>query len=188
MQKTQREDLSLEQSERRAHLMECVQQGDPAAYRVLLDDITMDLRSFLGRRVRDRQDLEDLVQDVLLALHRARHTYDPSRRFEAWMFAIARHVMIDGFRRRGVRARWEQPTDRGATFEAVSDGSVGEIALADVLSTLPTPQREALEMVTLDGMSLEDAASRAGIRQGALRVRIHRGYRALRARLLGKDG
>jgi RNA polymerase sigma-70 factor (ECF subfamily) len=167
--------------------MERVQAGDQAAYRALLDDITGELRAFLARRTRDRSEVEDQLQEVLLAFHRARHTYDPSRRFESWLYAIARHVTIDAFRRSDVRARWEKPADSTTDLDPASGDDGREIALDAALAALPAVQREALEMVKLDGMKIEDAAARAGVTQGALRVRIHRGYVALRRRLLGTE-
>jgi RNA polymerase sigma-70 factor (ECF subfamily) len=167
--------------------MERVQAGDQAAYGALLDDITGELRAFLARRTHGRSDVEDQLQEVLLALHRARHTYDQSRRFESWLYAIARHVTIDALRRSDVRARREQPADSTTDLDPASGDDGREIALDAALAALPAVQREALEMVKLDGMKIEDAAARAGVTQGALRVRIHRGYVALRRRLLGTE-
>jgi RNA polymerase sigma factor (sigma-70 family) len=166
--------------------MERVQAGDQAAYRTLLGEITTELRAFLARRIRDRSEVEDRLQDVLLALHRARHTYDPSRRFDSWLYAIARHVTIDALRRAGARARWEQPLEPDDLDRATGKDE-GEVALDAAFAALPASQREALEMVKLDGMKIEDAAARAGVTQGALRVRLHRGYVALRNRLLGRE-
>lgn len=67
------------------------QAGDGEAYRLLLDSVAADLRGFFRRRVRETQEVEDHVQETLLTLHRARHTYDPSRAFEPWLYAIARN-------------------------------------------------------------------------------------------------
>jgi RNA polymerase sigma-70 factor (ECF subfamily) len=166
--------------------MERVQAGDQTAYRTLLDEVTGELRAFLARQGRDHAETEDRLQDVLLALHRARHTYDPARRFDSWLYAIARHVGVDAFRRGAVRARRETPTAPDELDRARGAGS-GEIALDAALSTLPAAQREAVEMVKLHGLDVAEVAARTGVSEGALRVRIHRAYTALRERLLGKD-
>jgi DNA-directed RNA polymerase specialized sigma24 family protein len=87
----------------RAQWMERAQQGDRVAYGALLTDVTPPILRFLSRRIADQHEREDVYQDTLMALHCARHTYDPSRPFEPWLFAIARHVLVDHFRRRGVQ-------------------------------------------------------------------------------------
>jgi RNA polymerase sigma-70 factor (ECF subfamily) len=167
--------------------MERVQAGDQDAYRALLEDVSAELRRFLRRRLPDPHDVEDAVQDVLLTMHRARHTYDPTRPFEPWLLAIARHAAVDAFRRAHRRGRVERLADDAAEIEQSSDDGAGELSLSAALEGLPEAQRAALEMVKLDGLSIEEAAARSGVSPGALRVRIHRGYRALRARLLGED-
>ncbi len=167
--------------------MERVQAGDQEAYRLLLHDVTPELRAYARRHVRDGQDAEDLLQDVLLTLHRARHTYDPGRPFEPWLYAIARNAAVDSFRRERLRRRVERPGDDPTAAETAAGDAGSEISAEVVLAELPRAQREALEMVKLAGMSIEEAAARAGVSQGALRVRIHRGYRTLRALLLGAD-
>jgi RNA polymerase sigma-70 factor (ECF subfamily) len=88
-----------------------VQSGDQDAYRVLLDDVAQVLRGFLRRRVADSNEVDDVLQDVLMAMHRARHTFDPMRPVEPWLFAIARTVTIDHARRRASRGRWELLVD-----------------------------------------------------------------------------
>lgn len=168
--------------------MERVQSGDGEAYRLLLEDVTAELRGYFRRRVRDPHEVEDLVQETLLLVHRARHTYDPTRPFEPWLYAIARNAAVSAFRRDRQRTRWELLATDERPIEAASEGDGREPALEGVLAQIPDAQREALEMVKLKGLSIEDAAARAGVSEGAMRVRIHRGYRALRALLLGKDG
>jgi RNA polymerase sigma-70 factor (ECF subfamily) len=164
--------------------MERAQSGDREAYRMLLESVLPDLRGFLRRRVRDADEVEDLLQDVLLTLHRARHTYDPARAFEPWLFAIARHAAVDRFRASRARRRFELPVADAAELGATSEDR-GEVSLETAFASLPDAQREALEMVKIEGLTMEEAAKRAGISSGALRVRIHRGYRALRKRLSG---
>lgn len=173
--------------DRRAHWMERVQAGDQEAYRLLLRDVTPELRAYARRHVREGQDAEDLLQDVLLTLHRARHTYDPARRFEPWLYAIARNAAVDAFRRERLRRRVETPADEQAAADTAAGDAGHELSAEAVLAGLPQTQRQALEMVKLAGMSIEEAAARAGVSPGALRVRLHRGYRTLRARLLGGD-
>ena len=168
----------------RAWLMRRIQCGDREAYRELLDDVGPMLLRFIRRRVSDAAEVEDVYQDTLMALHRARHTYEPSRPLEPWLFAIARHAVIDHARRRCGRAAWEVLVD--ALPERPADvESAGIAHIAAVLGRLPSGQREAFTMLKLEGLTAEEAAARAGVRVGALKVRAHRAYRALRVELAG---
>lgn len=170
-------------SVQRSVLMERAQRGDREAYGALLMDITPALASFLRQRIVDPHEREDVVQDTLMALHRARHTYDPSRPFEPWLFSIARHVLVDHFRRRGVRAACEVLVD--VLPERGGDGDSEGPRLEEALDRLPPAQRAAFEMLKLEGLSVAAAAARAGTTPSALKVRAHRAYKALRILLGG---
>ncbi len=176
------EDLRA-RSVQRAQWMERAQRGDGEAYGALLADVASPLSRFLRRRIADPDELEDVHQDTLMALHRARHTYDPSRPFEPWLFAIARHVAVDHFRRRASQASREVLVEalpeRGANADPESP------RLEEALERLPPAQRQAFEMLQLEGISVAAAAARIGITTGALKVRAHRAYKALRALLGG---
>ncbi len=174
----------LKRSRLRAQLMERLQQGDPDACSALLDDIGPSLTYFLRRRVADPHELEDVYQEVFMAIFEARHTYEPGRPFEPWLFAIARNITVDYTRRRWSRSHWEElvaePPERSAdTWNTAAP------ELEAVLAKLPSDQRQAFSMLKLDGLSLEAAAARAGVSVGALKVRAHRAYKALK-RLIGE--
>jgi RNA polymerase sigma-70 factor (ECF subfamily) len=173
-----------EPTRRRATLMQRAQDGDGEAYRELLDDIGPELMRFLTRRMPDASAAEDAYQDTLLAVHRARHTFLPARPLEPWLYAIARNVVADHARRRRARARTEVAT--GALPEVASrPGDDVRPELERALADLPAAQREALEMLQLEGLSVDAAAERAGVTRGALKVRAHRAYKALKAILRG---
>lgn len=159
--------------------MELTQQGDGEACRALLDDLGPAIMNFLRKRVADPQELEDVYQETFLALYQARRTYDPSRPLEPWLFAIARNVAADHSRRHWARTRWQELTDAPDDYLAGGSADI-EPNLEQVLSRLPGAQREAFEMLKLKGLSIEEAAGRAGVSAGALKVRAHRAYRALR--------
>ena len=158
------------------------QAGDREAYRALLEEISPIVLGWLRRWLTDAEDLADVYQDTLVHLHRARHTYDPARAFEPWLYAIARNAAADHGRRRRRRRTWETAVDD--LPEIPMEEQAFEPALADALRALPRPQREAFTMLKLEGLSVGAAAERAGVSPGALKVRAHRAYKALRA-LLG---
>jgi RNA polymerase sigma-70 factor, ECF subfamily len=170
-------------SVQRTQWMESAQRGDREAYGALLTDVASPLLRFLRRWIADPHELEDVHQDTLMALHRARHTYDPSRPFEPWLFAIARHVAVDHLRRRASRTSREVLVE--ALPEPGTDTDPRSPRLEEALERLPPAQREAFEMLQLEGMSVAAAAARVGITTGALKVRAHRAYKALRTLLGG---
>jgi RNA polymerase sigma-70 factor (ECF subfamily) len=172
-----------EKSRQRARLMAAVQDGEREAYRELLDDIGPLLTRFLRRRIA-AEDVEDVYQETLVTMHRARQTYDPSRPLEPWLFAIARNVAIDHNRRRLARTSWEVLVEAPPGGVEAGAGDASE-RLEEVLARLPAAQREAFELLKVQGLPAEEGAKRVGTSPGALRVRAHRAYRTIRALLRG---
>lgn len=180
-------DRMVDEDRPLALLMRSAQDGDAAAYRRLLHEITPRLRRAIRRRRNFLQpcDIEDLVQEVLLSLHAVRATYDPNRPFLPWLFAIARNRMADDARRHARRAANETAAgDLAATFsvdETNMDDAYGDPeALKRAVDGLPRGQREAIRMLKLGEMSLKEAAAVSGTGVGALKVAVHRGMNALR--------
>jgi RNA polymerase sigma-70 factor (ECF subfamily) len=164
------------------------QAGDAPSYEKLLRELIPYLRRFVRRRLLDAAAAEDVVQNVLVSVHRARHTYRSERPFTPWLHTIARNAIIDHARWLARRSGRELGLDDdGVPEPAVEpqepnrDGLSPELESA--LASLSTKQREAVELIHLQGLSVAEAAQRAGVTQSALKVRAHRGYRALRARL-----
>lgn len=176
----------------RSILMARAQAGDQAAYRRLLEDITPYVRTIAARRLRDPQDVEDAVQDVLLTVHLIRHTYDPGRPFVPWLAAIANRRVIDQLRRvMRSSARQVALTPEHETFaasqtnieEATSDGEL----LRRAIGSLSAGQRQAVEMLKLKEMSLKDAAATSGMSIASLKVAMHRALKSLQ-KALTKEG
>jgi RNA polymerase sigma-70 factor (ECF subfamily) len=177
----------LKKGEDFAALMLAAQAGDQDAYRLLLEGLQPLLRSYVKRRLRDEEAIADVCQDVLLTMHRVRHTFEPGRAFEPWFYAIARSRFIDHLRRRRRRGDLEVPGDD--VPEAVAEAEVRDWdQCLEVLEALPESQREAFSMLKIEGLSVEEAAARAGVTAAALKVRAHRAYGALRRALLGSEG
>jgi RNA polymerase sigma-70 factor (ECF subfamily) len=170
--------------------MSAAQQGDSVAYESLLRELIPHLRAFVRRRLRDPAVVEDVVQNILLSVHKARHSWRSERPFGPWLHAIARNAVIDqaraGTRR---RAREVSLAAEGVPEPSVEAELPVEHALspelAGALAELPDAQRQAVQLIHIDGLSVAEAAEHAGVSPGALKVRAHRGYVALRARLGG---
>ena len=171
--------------------MAAAQDGDRAAYERLLRDTLPFLRSIAGRYHRTADRREDVVQDILLTLHRVRHTYDPARPFTHWLATLASRRSIDALRRSGrigkVEVFDEQAYETFSDPEANREMSVRDEApgLHSAIATLPEGQREALELLKLRELSLAEASQLTGKSVSALKVNVHRAIKALRAQLKG---
>ena len=171
--------------------MIAAQAGDGAAYEKLLLELLARARRQVGARVPDRAAREDIVQNALLSIHRARHTYRGERPFTPWFNAIVRNSISDWARARGRRMQRELPLDLDGFSDpvldtpAAADSEAISPDLERALEALPRAQRQAVELIHVEELSVAEAAERAGVSSGALKVRAHRGYRALRA-MLGK--
>jgi RNA polymerase sigma-70 factor, ECF subfamily len=162
--------------------------GDAAAHAELLGMMAKYLRGFLARKMgRNAADLEDLVQESLLAIHLKRDTYDTSQPFTAWAFTIARYKLIDWFRRN--RIRRTESLDEAA--ELFGSDDTEEVAvrrdLGKLVATLPEKQRTLLEDVKITGLSNAEAAAKAGMTVGAVKVSVHRSLQALMRRARNED-
>lgn len=158
------------------------QTGDELAYREALARIASRLRRYLGWRMQGWPDeLEDLVQETLLALHLQRGTWDPTLTVSAWVVAIARHKLVDLWRRRGRRDALHDPlesVDEGLLV-AVADEHDTRRDLAQLLRTLPEAQRLAIELTKIEGLSVAEASLRTGASESAIKVQVHRGLKRL---------
>jgi len=165
------------------------QGGDAAAYREFLQKLSAHLRAFLGKRLFGWPDeVEDLVQECLLAMHNQRHTYQSDQPLTAWVHAIARYKMIDLLRAKSAREALHDPLDDDlAVFaESAIEASDARRDLGGLLQTLPERQRLPIVHVKLEGLSVAETASLTGMSESAVKVGIHRGLKALAARLRSK--
>jgi RNA polymerase sigma-70 factor, ECF subfamily len=173
-------------------LMTHAQDGDQSAYRQLLYEISLYLRSVVARHHRNPADVEDTLQDILLTVHAIRHTYDPSRPFGPWLVAIAHRRIVDRLRRQGRESRRETPLEpEHETFAArdanLTDSAGDERALRAAIERLPEMQRQAITLLKLKEMSLKEAAAASGISITALKVATHRAVKSLRKILGGRN-
>ncbi len=150
------------------------------------------IEGYLRARFRDdcASDFhEDCVQESLIAIHRARHTYDPRRAFRPWLFTIVRHKAIDLLRRQRAQRRIG---DTGAeeVHPVVTAGPADpspRLDGANLLAGLEPKYRQALVLTKLDGYSLAEAAARAGVSVTAMKTRVHRALRAVRKSLRAEE-
>jgi RNA polymerase sigma-70 factor (ECF subfamily) len=173
-------------------LMIAALDGDAEAHRQLLSTLGARLRAYFKSRLkridRSATEAEDLVQEVLIAIHTRRHTYDRSQLLTPWVYAIARYKFIDYLRRR--RASMNDIAIESASevvmahddHEAINSG----LDLEKLLARISPKMRRAIQDVKLDGLSVREAARRSGMSESSVKVSVHRGLKAV-ARLIRKD-
>lgn len=160
--------------------------GNQAAYREFLQASAAHLRAFLRRRLsRWPDEVEDLVQESLLAIHNQRMTYDRNVPLTAWMHAIAKYKLIDWLRRHARHDGLNDPLDDDDELFSSADmeSSHAKRDLEKLLNLLPSQQRAAILHTKVDGLSVREAAVAMNISEAAVKVAVHRGLKALAATL-----
>jgi RNA polymerase sigma-70 factor (ECF subfamily) len=171
-------------------LMRSAVAGDAAAYHRLLRAVTPVLRAAarqgLARAGQPVDQSEDIVQEILLAVHLKRHTWDVSAPFAPWLFAIARNKLIDALRRRGRRVfvNIDDLAETIAGEPAAETVPANEVAAQ--LKSLPARQREVVQSIAVESASIKDTARKFAMSEGAVRVALHRGLASLTAKLREK--
>jgi RNA polymerase sigma-70 factor, ECF subfamily len=176
-------DMKAAEQRLRTQLLQGM-EGDAQAYQAFLKGLSTHLRAFLRRRLSALpDDIEDLVQDILLAVHNQRHTYRPDQPLTAWVNAMARYKLIDLLRSRSGRETLHDPIDDDMALFATNDHEAAD-ARRDVnklLQQLPDNQRLPIVHTKLEGLSVSEAAAATGMSESAIKVGVHRGMKALAA-------
>src|SRR6478672_6795736 len=182
------EGTRTESDARRSELMGAAQKGDRVAYEKLLRDCVPFIASLARRRGVRPDRVDDVVQEVLLTVHRARATYDPRRSFEAWLRIIVERRAIDVLRQ--VRRHGKREVHAPLAYETYADEAIDHSVriehkdkakqIGAALTELPPRQREAVQHLMVDDRSLADAAVLTGRSKGSLKVSLHRALSALR--------
>lgn len=166
-----------------SQLMRAAINGDGAAYQRLLNDLSRVLRASVRRGFGGAEvpasDAEDVVQDVVLAIHLKRHTWDQSKPIGPWIMAITRNKMIDEIRRRGRRT--EVPIEGMLDFLEAGgqDDAIHAYDARRVLNGLKGKNRDIVQAIAIDGHTAKDVADRFGMTEVAVRVSLHRSLKSL---------
>lgn len=180
--------MTPEQEHELTLLMVAGQQGDRLAYDTLLHGLRAVVWAYVRRRVGAAPWAEDVVQDVLVSIHRARHTWNPARPFAPWFYAVVQSRLIDAIRRQKRTARWEEPVDSTPPVvwsQSPETMAIARADLAQAMRELTPAQRLVIERLKLDEMSVRQVADQTGLSESNVKVIAHRGYAALRRILAG---
>lgn len=180
--------MTPEQERELTLLMAASQRGDGVAYEALLQSLSHVITLYVRRRLGPVDWVEDVVQDVLLAIHRSRHTWHPERPFAPWFFAVVQNRMVDAIRRRRRVSSREESIDVVPPMvwsPAPERGAIASLDLAAALQQLTPAQRVVVESLKLKELSVREVAEDTGLSQANVKVTAHRGYMALRRFLSG---
>ncbi len=170
--------ISRDDDEQRwALLMASAQRGCDADYRQLLTEVGAAIHRYLCSRFGQQHFVEDCVQESLLAVHQARHTYSLDRPFRPWLFAIVRYKAIDALRKQTHQKQIVEQRQQSAQIDAgVSQCDAPDSALASgrLMEALSRQHREAITLTKIVGLSTAEAADQLHISEGAVKVRVHR--------------
>lgn len=162
--------------------------GDAKAHAQLLSDLSRYLRAYFARRLgAGAADVEDLVQETLLAVHLKRDSFDRTQSFTAWAYAVARYKLVDHLRR--VRRKTSIPLEEEGELFATENPEEGAVRtdLNKLLTRLPTRQRQLVEDMKLTGLSVEEAAAKHGVTAVSARVIVHRSLKWLNQAVRDED-
>jgi len=157
------------------------QQGDFTAAAALIDRLSPQLYRFFIAPSASRADADDLLQETWLRIHKVRHTYRPGEPVLPWFYAIARCVRVDHYRRSmRTTARRQEMEDMSTIAAPVSPESGRTDGLAALLAPLSEGEREVVELLKVEGMSLEEVARATSCTVGSVKQKAHRAYKKLR--------
>jgi RNA polymerase sigma-70 factor, ECF subfamily len=167
-------------------LMLGYQRGDSAATTVLIREVSPLLLRFFTSQCGSRSEAEDLLQNTWLQIHKARHTHRPGEPVLPWIYAIARHVRVDGYRRsQRIRSREQTMFPLPELQESIKTRPA--VDFDELIAVLPPSQREVVSMLKVSGMSLEEVARATASSVGSVKLKAHRAYEKLRA-VLTREG
>jgi RNA polymerase sigma-70 factor, ECF subfamily len=166
-------------------LMALYQDGDFSAARALIDSLSPQLLRFFSAQLDSRSHADDLLQETWLRIHSIRHTYRRGEPVLPWLYAIARHVRVDHYRKSLRTSAREQSLDAVAEVPAAPPASATN-ELAALLAPLPESQREVITLLKVVGLSLEEVARATSSSVGSVKQKAHRAYNTLREKIVGE--
>jgi RNA polymerase sigma-70 factor (ECF subfamily) len=164
--------------------MAAYQSGDQNAPNALIECVSPALYRFFALHSGDRRHADDLLQETWIRIHKARHTYRPGEPLLPWLYAIARYVKIDAYRKRR-HERYEEPLENASEKSIAADNKNELPDLDTLLRHLPASQREVIVLLKISGLSLEEAARATSCSVGSVKQKAHRAYEKMRALLAG---
>lgn len=160
--------------------------GDQRAYAALLVETTRLLRPFLAKRLSLPNEVDDLMQDILLSIHKARHTYDGNRPYRPWVYAIAKYRLQDHLRAHysdQLRHAVDFDELENILYDPVTESEMSYESISAEVQKLPGKQATILRLLHQEGYTAREVAAKIGMTESAVKVAAHRAYKVLRKKL-----
>ncbi len=173
-----------------SRLMADAQSGNANSYRVLLRQISITLVKFLARRIGSLDDREDVLQEILLAIHNSRHTYLPSKPFYPWMYAIAKNTLVKYYKkihRQNANIIEAEINNIVSPEKIESTENSKSLEILNLISELPGKQKQIISMLKIQGLSIRSVAAKLNLSEANVKVIAHRGYHTLRKRVKNEN-
>lgn len=166
--------------------MQAALAGDKRAYASVLEGISRLVRPYIARRLFIKSEVDDVLQEILLSIHKARHTYDGQRPFLPWVYAIVRFRLSDHLRAHyGEHLHEQAPLEEAENIAAqdVTEEGLTYESIKGVVEALPEKQANILKLMHNDGYTAKETAAKLGMNESAVKVAAHRAYKVLREKL-----
>lgn len=171
-------------------LMVKTQGGCQRSYQRLLEESSRLARVYVSRRLSNQSEVEDIVQEVLLAIHKAKHTYHPDRPYKPWLYALVHYKLSDYLRsayRRGKTGSLDDAVLNTVADETVTFGDLVSEQIDDAFAELNERQKALLIKTKLEGKSIRETAAELGMSESAVKVGVHRAIDKLK-KIFGDEG
>jgi RNA polymerase sigma-70 factor (ECF subfamily) len=160
--------------------------GDQRAYAELLRETSRFLRPFLAKRLSFTNEVDDLLQEILISIHKARHTYDGNRPYKPWVYAIAKFRLQDYLRAHysdQLRHAIDLSEIEESSSEHVTESAISYESISGEIQKLPEKQAAILQLIHQEGYTAKEVAEKMGMNVSAVKVAAHRAYKILRSKL-----
>lgn len=161
-------------------------RGDKRAYAELLRETARFLRPYLSKRLSFDSEVDDLLQEILISIHKSRHTYDGQRPYKPWAFAIAKFRLQDYLRMHyadQLRHAEELTGLEHNLPEDVTESGISYESISAEVEKLPEKQAAILRLMHQEGYTAKEVAEKMGMNESAVKVAAHRAYKVLRQKL-----
>ena len=159
--------------------------GDEKAYSDFLTEVSVILRAYLAKKIFQSDDREDVLQEILLSIHKARHTYDGIRPVKPWIMAIANYRVNDY-----LRVYYKKKDNEVTDFDSIASFFEQDVTnsnnfseLESIVNTLPEKQKKIVYMMKIEGYSVKEVSTAMGMSESAIKVSAHRSYKLLKQKL-----
>lgn len=159
------------------------QQGDSAAYKELLTGVSLFLKNYLRKRIFEKSEIEEVLQEILMAVHKSLHTYDNNKAFMSWLLAITEYKVVDFVREFKKHAVETDLEPLSHFFSGTYADSDLRIDIDRAMNKLPEREKKILTLLKIEGQSAQEVAEKLDLTEANVKVIAHRAYQQLRLRL-----